>query len=148
MRRRSAARHARMSFWRGGSNLAMNPSTWSAACAVAIADILPGATARSPGPIIIFTNPRILRTGDAATAAWPENERVMTSRNGCGGLERILLVTDDAAERRLFAGKLRSAEFSVTEASGSPEALDLLRRMRFRVLVLDLDMAESDGFHL
>ena len=63
-------------------------------------------------------------------------------------VSRILVADDDAQVRKVFARKLRSAGYGVSEAKTGEEALTLLRAMRFRLLVLDLDMPDIDGFQV
>ena len=59
---------------------------------------------------------------------------------------KILVADDDPQIRKLFARKLTSVGYAVSEASTSRRALDTLRSTRFQVLVLDLDMPDTDGF--
>jgi len=61
---------------------------------------------------------------------------------------RILVADDDEQVRRLFSKELTRAGYSVTEAHGGRDALSLLRRMHFQLLVLDLDMPGVDGFEV
>jgi PAS domain S-box-containing protein len=59
---------------------------------------------------------------DAPIAAAPEE-----SGAAPGGTERILVVEDEAAVRRVIRRMLEEAGYRVTEASHGPEALELLR---------------------
>ena len=59
---------------------------------------------------------------------------------------RILVAADEPQVRKLFATKLRAAGYDVSEASSGRQALVTLRKTRFHVLVLDLDMLDFDGF--
>lgn len=59
---------------------------------------------------------------------------------------RILVADKNPRVRKLYARRLRTAGYSVSEAKSGREALELLRDMRFRLLVLDLDMPDSNGF--
>jgi CheY-like chemotaxis protein len=61
---------------------------------------------------------------------------------------RILIADDEPQIRKLFARKLRNAGYSVSEAKTGAEALILLRGIRFRLLLLDLDMPDTDGFEV
>jgi DNA-binding NtrC family response regulator len=60
----------------------------------------------------------------------------------------ILVADDDPEVRALFVTKLQRAGYGVREAKSGAEALRLLRSMHFRVLVLSLDMRNSDGFQI
>src|ERR1017187_8937126 len=59
---------------------------------------------------------------------------------------RILVAAEEPQVRKLFATKLRSAGYAVSEAGTGLQALATLRKTRFHVLVLDLDMLDIDGF--
>ncbi|HXB70899.1 MAG TPA: response regulator [Candidatus Acidoferrales bacterium] len=59
---------------------------------------------------------------------------------------RILVVDDDPQVRELIAVLLESAGYNVSRAESGTEALESLRRDRFHVMVLDLEMPDLDGF--
>jgi two-component system response regulator AtoC len=61
---------------------------------------------------------------------------------------KVLVADDEPQVRRLFVKKLRGAGYDVTEAKSGDEALRLLGKTAFRVLVLDLDMPGADGFEV
>lgn len=60
----------------------------------------------------------------------------------------VLVVDDDEDVRSSMAAVLRSAGYSVTEASDGRSALDLLAVTKVGVLVLDLHMSPHDGVWL
>jgi DNA-binding NtrC family response regulator len=60
----------------------------------------------------------------------------------------ILVAEDDPQVRGLFVTKLQRAGYRVREAKSGAEALRFLRSAHFRVLVLSLDMRNSDGFQI
>ncbi len=62
--------------------------------------------------------------------------------------EKILVVDDEKYIRRLLGVILKSAGYSVTQASGAREALELLEKERFRVAVVDIVMPSMDGIEL
>jgi DNA-binding NtrC family response regulator len=72
----------------------------------------------------------------------------MAKRKTVLNVSRILVAADDPGVGNLFARKLRSTRYSVSEAKSGAETLRLLRSMRFQVLVLDLDMPDTDGFQV
>jgi len=75
----------------------------------------------------------------------------MAAWKDSSGVNRILVADDDPRVRKLFAGKLRNAGYSVEEAKSGAEALALLRDRRFHLVVLDLDMPDmpaTDGFEV
>jgi DNA-binding NtrC family response regulator len=61
---------------------------------------------------------------------------------------RILVADDDEDVRQLFVKKLRSAGYKVSEAGSGHGTLDALRKSRFQLLVLDLEMPDLDGFQV
>jgi CheY-like chemotaxis protein len=70
----------------------------------------------------------------------------MTSSRGPETLDRILVADDEPAVRELFASTLREAGFDVTAAGSGKETLKLLKKLKFRLLILDLNMPDIDGF--
>jgi CheY-like chemotaxis protein len=72
----------------------------------------------------------------------------MAKRKTVLNVSRILVAADDPEVGNLFARKLQSTRYSVSEAKSGAETLRLLRSMRFQVLVLDLDMPDTDGFEV
>jgi DNA-binding NtrC family response regulator len=61
---------------------------------------------------------------------------------------RVLVVDDQPQVRKLLAGKLKSAGYTVSEAGSDLQTLDVLRSKCFHVLVLDLDMSDAGGFEV
>jgi PAS domain S-box-containing protein len=61
---------------------------------------------------------------------------------------RVLVVEDDADARELIALALRRLGAEAVGASSADEALDLLSRERFDVLLSDIGMPERDGYSL
>ena len=72
----------------------------------------------------------------------------MAHRRTAVDISRILVAADDPEVGKLFARELRNTRYSVKEAKSGAEALRLLRSLRIQVLVLDLDMPDSDGFEV
>jgi len=61
---------------------------------------------------------------------------------------RVLVVDDDEAGREVVSMHLQARHATVVDASSATEALDLLRRERFDVLLVDIAMPEHDGYEL
>lgn len=62
---------------------------------------------------------------------------------------RVLLVDDDAFTRRAAAAAIeRRLGLDVVTARGAMEAMTMLRKETFDVLVLDIDMPEMNGVEL
>ncbi len=59
---------------------------------------------------------------------------------------RVLLVDDNAINRRVASGHLTARGHDVTEATGGVEALDVLANQRFDVVLMDVQMPGMDGF--
>jgi len=110
----------------------------------------PSWQSKSSDVIISFYKSHIPNTVDAPKSYMLETKSSMAVRESTVRISRILVADDDPLVRKLFAKKLRSAGYSVSEAKSGPEALSLLRRMHFRLLVLDLDMPDdgTDGFEI
>jgi CheY-like chemotaxis protein len=73
-------------------------------------------------------------------------EALMASSSNTETLERILIADDEPAVRQLFVEILRAAGFDVTAIGSGKEALEALRKSKFRLLILDLNMPDLDGF--
>lgn len=58
---------------------------------------------------------------------------------------RILIVDDHELDRRLSSLDLEHAGYTVSEAGGVTDALELLTKQRFDVIVLDVVMPGTDG---
>lgn len=61
---------------------------------------------------------------------------------------RILMVDDEAAIRLTLGALLKRAAFDVTPAEGGAEAIALLERQPFDLLLVDLKMPEIDGMQV
>ncbi len=64
------------------------------------------------------------------------------------GQARLLVVDDNKVNRLLLGRSLELLGHHVTQAHNGKVALELLRRERFDLLLLDLEMPELDGFGL
>ncbi|MBI2940167.1 MAG: response regulator [Chloroflexi bacterium] len=65
------------------------------------------------------------------------------------GKTKILLADDDTILRRLVAATLGGdEEYELLEAADGAEALDIARRERPRLMLLDVDMPKLDGFEV
>ena len=70
----------------------------------------------------------------------------MKQRRPAAGSAKILVVDDNPQVRELLAELIESAGYGVSQAKSGEEALESLRRSRFDILVLDLEMPDLDGF--
>lgn len=61
---------------------------------------------------------------------------------------RVLLVDDEGAVRRSLVRILGAAGYHVVDADSGKQALDLLTRHSFDVVVTDVRMPDIDGFEL
>ena len=62
-------------------------------------------------------------------------------------MPRLLLV-DDSAAFRVAARRALAGSFEVHEAVDGESAIELVRRLRFDVVLLDVQLPGSDGFHV
>ena len=79
----------------------------------------------------------------------------MTNELGAGELGagemregRILVVDDSAVVRAIVSAMLRKVGYTVVEAVNGAQALNLIARHSFDVVVTDLRMPEKDGFEV
>lgn len=61
---------------------------------------------------------------------------------------RILVIDDEAGVRELISDALSMSDFSSAQAIDGLEALSLLRREKFDLLILDINMPKLDGLAL
>jgi CheY-like chemotaxis protein len=59
--------------------------------------------------------------------------------------ERVLVIDDNAINRRLAQVLLRSRGYEVCEAAGASEAFAILREQRPQVILMDLRLPGMDG---
>jgi DNA-binding response OmpR family regulator len=67
---------------------------------------------------------------------------------GVTGWASIVLADDDEDLRAVYAPCLRASGYTVWEASGGSEAIDLVRRHRPALLILDVWMPHVSGFEV
>lgn len=61
---------------------------------------------------------------------------------------RVLVIDDEESIRRMLSSALRQRTLSVDEASDGRDAIALVNENRYAVVLLDLLMPETDGFHV
>jgi two-component system KDP operon response regulator KdpE len=61
------------------------------------------------------------------------------------GNVRVLIIEDDPAIRRFLRTTLRVQDYEVCEAETGKEGLDLVRRIRPEIVILDLGLPDMDG---
>jgi CheY-like chemotaxis protein len=69
----------------------------------------------------------------------------MTASEASSPSRHVLCVDDDEAARYLLGRALERAGFVVTQASGTQEGLELLRRSRFSLVISDYRMPDGTG---
>lgn len=60
--------------------------------------------------------------------------------------KKILIAEDEPALRHIFVLKLENSGFEVHSAENGQQALDILAKEKFDLLILDLIMPEKSGF--
>jgi len=77
-------------------------------------------------------------------------EGLLTSLDRLDGrVKRIAIVEDDSDARRLLRRVLQArGEYQIFEAAGGQEGIELVRRERPDLVLLDLMMPEVDGFEV
>src|SRR4030067_2995408 len=70
------------------------------------------------------------------------------SRNGRPGPGRLLVVDDNKVNRLLLARGLQEAGHTVIFAENGREALEVMRRQVFDLVLLDILMPELDGYQV
>ena len=60
-------------------------------------------------------------------------------------MSRLLIVEDEQHQRELYALELRDEGYEVLEASNGKEAVELVKKEKFDLVILDIRMPEMDG---
>ena len=63
-------------------------------------------------------------------------------------MDKILLVDDSMSARFLIADTLKEAGFKIVEAEGVDKAIELVKKGKPDLILLDLLMPEKDGFDM
>ena len=63
-------------------------------------------------------------------------------------MQRILAVDDSVSMRQMVAFTLKAAGFDVAEAEDGAVALDLARKEKFKLVLVDVNMPNMDGMAL
>jgi two-component system, sensor histidine kinase and response regulator len=86
----------------------------------------------------------------AFTIALPVETASPTRATGLAALggRRMLIVDDNQTNRRILREMLAAEGIQVDEAATAAEGLDALRRARYDLAILDVQMPDMDGFQL
>jgi len=59
--------------------------------------------------------------------------------------KRLLIVEDEESLRELYAEELEDNGYDVTKASNGKEGIDLVKKEKFDLVIMDIRMPEMDG---
>lgn len=112
-------------------------------------DIYAGATIFGSGQVVLVLNPRKLvelKTGELLSST----RKTPSTRNSNGEKKalKILVVDDSLSMRKILQLDLTDSGFQAKTAASGLEALDLIEKEDFDLMVLDIEMPEMDGFEL
>ncbi|MBA3672460.1 MAG: response regulator [Gemmatimonadaceae bacterium] len=88
----------------------------------------------------MIDTPSLLATGLDSPTAWPS-----TPPSSAAVTERVIVVDDDEAIRVAFGRFLRTKGYRVSLCESGPEALALLERERFQLMLCDVRLSEMTG---
>ena len=74
----------------------------------------------------------------------PQEEQKITDSFTAPGV-KVLIVDDNVINRKVARGFLKNYAFDLTEAASGPEAVDLVRDVRFDIIFMDHMMPGMDG---
>ena len=74
------------------------------------------------------------------------NEGAPAERKPSGGRARILLVDDDPVNQMVALGLLRRHGWEAVAAANGKDALQILAKQSFDLILMDLQMPEMDGY--
>ena len=110
--------------------------------AIGVVFLVFGLVSFLPGAALPFA------AGRSAAADRERARRRAGSASRAGSSRRVLVVDDSAVVRAKLRRLLESAGYRVEIAGDGAEAEKVLEKMRFDVLITDLEMPEVDGFQL
>ncbi|OGK12183.1 hypothetical protein A2859_01010, partial [Candidatus Roizmanbacteria bacterium RIFCSPHIGHO2_01_FULL_37_16b] len=61
---------------------------------------------------------------------------------------RILLIEDDVFFRKFYVEKLKEKGFEIDEAGNGEEGIEMTRKLRPDLIILDIIMPKKDGFEV
>lgn len=114
-------------------------------------ELYAGATIFGSGQVVLVLNPRKLveiKTGETLTS---HRNNVGGTRQGNGSKNKalkVLVVDDSLSMRKILQLDLTEAGFEAKTAASGLEALDIIEKEEFDLMVLDIEMPEMDGFEL
>ena len=98
------------------------------------------------GSRFYFTLPLVPSTGDGQSSDGDELQHSLFARLAPGQQVTALVVDDNTVSRRILAGLLESAGLQVITATGGLEGIALARDHHPDVILMDVKMADLDGF--
>ena len=110
-----------------------------------------GIISQSGGDIRVYTEPNCGTTFKLylpRTDAKPELEPGLSRKELPPGKESVLVVEDDAAVRKLAVIVLRDSGYQVQESTNGFEALELIRKHSFDLVLTDVIMPQMSGKEL
>jgi len=60
-------------------------------------------------------------------------------------MSKILIVEDEPNQRELYAEELMESGYEIEQASNGIEAMDLIKKQSFDLVIMDIRMPEMDG---
>jgi len=78
------------------------------------------------------------------TPELPQSEQKLTDMFTAPGV-KVLIVDDNVINRKVARGFLKNYAFDLTEAASGPEAVELVRNVRFDIIFMDHMMPGMDG---
>lgn len=118
---------------------------------LAFEDLYAGATIFGSGQVVLVLNPRKLVEIKTGETIIPHKTTVGGARHGNGAINKslkVLVVDDSLSMRKILQLDLNEAGFEAKTAASGLEALDMIEKEDFDLMVLDIEMPEMDGFEL
>ena len=85
------------------------------------------------------------RLGDFRRTSYKAAEEYTYEKSFEAPTTRVLVVDDNAINRKVFRGLLKATQLKIDEASSGPECIELVKRNKYHIIFMDHMMPDMDG---
>lgn len=85
------------------------------------------------------------RLGDFRRTSYKPAEEYNYEKSFEAPTTRVLVVDDNAINRKVFRGLLKATQLKIDEAASGPECIELVKRNKYHIIFMDHMMPDMDG---